>query len=172
MEHQTITLRKLYPSDKTQIAQLANNKKIWDNVRDGFGYPYTEKNAEEFILRQSKSETEKVFAIDCNGELCGLIGLILQKDVYRKSAEIGYWIGEPHWGKGIVTKAIELITRYAFEELKLIRIFAGVFEYNVGSMRVLEKNGFRKEGISKKAIVKNGKLWEEHRYALLNEKLF
>lgn len=170
MEHQTITLRKLKPSDKTQMVRLANNKNIWDNVRDGFGHPYTKKNAEEFILRQSKSDTEKVFAIDCNHELCGLIGLILQKDVYRKSAEIGYWIGEPFWGKGIVTKAIELITTYAFDELKLIRIYAGVFEYNVGSMRVLEKNGFLKEGISKNAIFKNGKFWDEHRFALLNEK--
>jgi RimJ/RimL family protein N-acetyltransferase len=110
-----------------------------------------------------------VFAIDCNGELCGLIGLILQKDVYRKSAEIGYWIGEPFWGKGIATKAVELITAYAFEELKLIRIFAGAFQYNVGSMCVLANNGFLKEGILQKAIFKNGKFWNEHRYAKLNE---
>lgn len=164
-----ITLRKLKPFDKTQLAQLANNKKIWDNVRDQFGHPYTEKNAEEFIQRQANSDTEKVFAIDLNDELCGLIGLILQKDVYRKSAEIGYWIGEPFWGKGIVTKAIELIVEYAFEELKLIRIYAGVFEYNTASMKVLEKNGFQKEGISKKAVFKNGKICDENRYALLNE---
>ncbi len=167
-----VQLRKLEFSDSGAMAQLANNKKIWDNVRDGFGHPDSEKNAEEFIQSQSKSDSEKVFVIDSNGKLCVLIGLILQKDIYRKSAEIGYWIGEPHWGKGIATNAIELITRYAFDELKLMRIFAGVFEYNVGSMRVLEKNGFMKEGVSKKAIFKNGKFWEEHRYALLNENLF
>jgi len=167
-----VTLRPLNLSDKTQIAQLANNKKIWDNVRDAFGHPYTEKNAEEFIEMQSKSETEKVFAIDFHGKLCGLVGLILQKDIYRKSAEIGYWIGEPFWGKGIATKAVELITQYAFDELKLIRIFAGAFEYNVGSMKVLEKNGFQKESVSKKAVFKNDKFWDEHRYALLNENLF
>lgn len=166
-----ITLRALHSKDIKTMAQLANNKKIWDNVRDGFGHPYTEKNAEEFIKRQAKSDTEQVFAIDFKGELCGLIGLILQKDVHRKSAEIGYWIGESHWGKGIVTKAIELITTYAFDELKLIRIYAGIFEYNVGSIRVLEKNGFQKEGISKKAVFKNGEFWDEHRYALLNENL-
>lgn len=167
-----IKLRTLKISDKTQMAQLANNKQIWDNVRDGFGHPYTEKNAEEFIQRQAKSETEKVFAIDCNGELCGLIGLILQNDVYRKSAEIGYWIGEPYWGKGIATKAVELITEYAFDELKLIRIYAGAFEYNTGSMKVLERNGFQKEGIAKKAIFKNEKFWDEHKYALLIENVF
>lgn len=170
MDKAEIKLKALKPSDKTQMAQLANNKKIWDNVRDGFGHPYTEKNAEEFILRQSKGDTEKVFAIDYNGELCGLIGLILQKDVYRKSAELGYWIGEPYWGKGIATKAVELIAEYAFDELKLIRIYAGAFEYNIGSIKVLEKNGFQKEGIAKKAVFKNNKIWDEHRYALLSDK--
>lgn len=166
-----IALRRLESSDKNQMALLANNKKIWDNVRDAFGHPYTEKNAEEFIKRQDNSDMEKVFAIDYNGELCGLVGLILQKDVYRKSAEIGYWIGEPFWGKGIATKAVELITEYAFDELKLIRIFAGAFEYNVGSMKVLEKNGFQKEGISKKMVFKNEKIWDEHKYYLLNEQI-
>lgn len=162
-----ITLRRLESSDKTKMAQLANNKKIWDNVRDGFGHPYTEKNAEEFIQRQAKSDMEKVFVIDCNGELCGLVGLIFQKDVYRKSAEIGYWVGEPFWGEGIATQAVGLLVGLAFKELALVRLYAGVFEYNVGSMRVLEKKGFVKEGISKKAVFKNGKFWDEHRYALV-----
>ena len=162
-----ITLRRLEPSDKTQMAQLANNKKIWDNVRDAFGHPYTEKNAEEFIQYQAKSKTEKVFVIDGNGELCGLIGLILQKDVYRKSAEIGYWLGEPFWGKGIATKAVKLITEYAFDVLKITRIYAGIFEYNIASMKVLEKNGFQNEGISEKAVFKNDKIWDEHRYSKL-----
>lgn len=162
-----IRLRILSVSDIPAIAQLANNKKIWDNVRDRFGHPYTEKNAKEFIEMQRKTDMEKVFAIDYKGKLCGLVGLILQKDVYRKSAEIGYWIGEPYWGKGIATKAIELIVAYAFNDLKLIRIYAGVFEYNVASMKVLEKNGFKKEGVSKNAIFKSGKIWDEHRYAKL-----
>ena len=166
-----VKLRKLEISDKTRMAELANNKKIWDNVRDGFGHPYTQKNAEEFIQRQSKNDTERVFAIDFDGELCGLVGLILQKDVYQKSAELGYWLGEPYWGKGIATKAVELIVGYGFENLKLLRIFAGAFEYNIGSMKVLEKNGFEKEGIAKKAVFKNGKIWDEHRYSKLNEKI-
>jgi len=164
-----IKLRRLEHSDKTQMAKLANNKKIWDNVRDAFGHPYSEQNAEDFIKQQSKSHTEQVFAIVRNGELCGLIGLIFQKDVYRKSAEIGYWLGEAFWGQGIATKAVESIVQYAFEDLKLIRIFAGAFEYNVGSMNVLEKNGFQKEGIARMAVFKNGKFWDEHRYALLAE---
>ncbi|MDT7828218.1 GNAT family protein [Pricia sp. S334] len=169
MQKASVQLRALKHSDVSTMARLANNKKIWNNVRDAFGHPYTEKNAREFIEKQSQSDTEKVFAVDYNGELCGLVGLILQKDVYRKSAEIGYWIGEPFWGQGIATQAVGLLTRYAFDKLVLVRLYAGIFEYNVGSMRVLEKNEFVKEGISKKAVFKNGKFWDEHRGALLNE---
>lgn len=169
MKNTEVTLRKLKLSDKSQLAELANNKKIWDNVRDYFPHPYSEKNAEEFIQLRSKNDTEEIFAIESNGELCGMVGLIPQKDVYRKSAEIGYWIGEPYWGQGIATRAVGLILSYGFEDQKLIRLYAGVFEYNVASMKVLEKNGFRKEGISKKAIYKNGKIWDEHRYYKLNE---
>jgi RimJ/RimL family protein N-acetyltransferase len=168
-EKNSVQLRVLEPSDKYQLAILANNKKIWDNVRDYFPHPYTEKDAQEFIQMRSKNAAEKVFAIDFNGELCGMVGLILQKDVYRKSAEIGYWIGEPYWGKGLATKAVGLILDYGFKELKLIRMYAGVFEYNIASMKVLEKSGFQKEGISKRAVYKNAKFWDEHRYYKLFE---
>lgn len=164
-----IILRELQPSDTAQLAQLANNKKIWDNVRDYFPHPYGKKDAEIFIKTQSKDSSTVNFAIEYKGEFCGVIGLILQKDVYRKSAETGYWIGERYWGKGITTKAVELIVEHGFKELKLIRIYAGVFEYNVASMKVLEKNGFQKEGISKKAVLKNREVWDEHRYAILNK---
>ena len=98
------------------------------------------------------------------------IGLTIQKDVYKKSAEIGYWIGEPFWGNGIATKAVELITEYGFNKLALNRVYAGVFEYNITSMKVLEKNGYKKEGIFKNAILKNDKVYDEHRFFKLNEK--
>lgn len=149
------------------MARLANNKKIWDNVRDIFPHPYSEKDAESFIKTQDEDDLKDNFAIECNGDFCGAIGLILEQDVYRKSAEIGYWVGEPYWGKGVATRAVDLLARYAFDELGLVRLYAGVFEYNRGSMRVLEKNGFIKEGISKKAVFKNDRFWDEHCYALI-----
>ena len=149
-----VMLRTLRHSYKTRIAQLANNKNIWDNVRDGFGHPYTEKNAEKFIKGQADNDTEKVFAVICNGEFCGLTGLILQKDVYLKSAEIGYWIGEPFWGRGIASQAIGLLARRAFDKLALASLYAGIFEYNVGSMRVLEKNDLRKKAFRKKRFLR------------------
>jgi len=165
-----IKIRPLNLSDKSELANLANNKKIADNLRDYFPYPYNENDADYFIRLTEKEKPKQNFGILYNGKLCGVIGLIIQKDVYRKSAEIGYWIGEPYWGIGIATKAVELITDYSFNTLDLNRIFAGVFEFNIASMKVLEKNGFKKEGIFKKAVLKNGKFFDEHRYYKLKKR--
>jgi RimJ/RimL family protein N-acetyltransferase len=163
-----IKLRELHLSDKSQLAKLANNKKIWDNLRDSFPFPYSEKDAELFINLTIEENPKQNFAIDYAGDLCGVVGLIIQNDIYSKSAEIGYWIGESFWGEGIATTAIELITNYGFEDLKLIRIYAGVFEFNMASMQALENNGYKKEGIFKKAVLKNAKFLDEHRYFKLN----
>ena len=165
-----VKLRKIELSDKAELSRLMNNKKIWDNIRNYIPHPYKEKDAESFIELIENDELQQVFAIEFDSKFCGVIGLILQKDIYEKSAEIGYWIGEPYWGKGIVSEAVKLITEYGFEKNNLIRIYASVFEFNIASMKVLEKNGYIKEGILKKAIFKNGENIDEHRYYKLYSK--
>jgi len=170
MKTKDITLRKLKPSDKNQLAILFNNKKIWDNLRDYIPHPYDEKDAEWFINFTLNEKNHYNFAIEYKNEFCGIVGLILQTDVYRKSAEIGYWLGEPFWGKGIMTKAVKLITQFGFEKLDIIRIYSGVFDFNTASMKVLEKCGYKKDAIFKKAIVKNDKICDEHRFYILKEK--
>jgi len=166
-----IKLRKLKTSDKSVIAKQLNNKKIWDNLTNKIPFPYTERDAEIFLKFTERDKNHKAFAIEFNMEFCGIIGLIKQKDVYEKSAELGYWIGEPFWNKGIATKAIQLITDYGFKNLDIIRIYSSVFEYNIASMKVLEKNGYKKEGVFQKAIFKNNKIWDEHRYYKLKVNL-
>jgi len=164
-----VKIRPLESSDKSDLAKLANNKKVWDNLRDYIPYPYNENDADIFINSTKKESPQQNFGIEYKDEICGVIGLIIQKDVYRRSAEIGYWTGEPYWRKGIASKAVELIIKYGFDELNLNRIFTGVFDYNTASMRVLEKNGFEKEGIFKNAIIKNGNVYDEHRYGRMNK---
>ncbi|ELR70650.1 acetyltransferase [Fulvivirga imtechensis AK7] len=164
-----IRLRGLDLSDKKKLALLANNKKVWDNLRDYMPHPYSEEDAVDFIRLTDQEAPKLTFAIEYNIELCGVIGLVPQKDVYRRTAEIGYCLGEPFWGKGIATTAVKLLTAYGFQQIDLVRIHTGVFEYNTVSMRVLEKNGYKKEGIFKHAVLKNGKIWDEHRYAKLRE---
>jgi len=159
-----ITIRPLTQLDKPVLANLANNRKIWNNLRDYIPFPYKISDAEAFINTTEQENPRSTFAIEYDGKFAGVIGLVNQKDVYRRSAEIGYWIGEPYWGKGIATKALALVTEYGFKKLDLIRIYSGVFEFNKASMRVLEKNGYELEGIFKNAVVKNGNVCNEHRY--------
>lgn len=164
MKKKEVSLRRPVISDKVQITELANNRKIADNLRDIFPYPYSEKDAADYINICMKEDVPVTFAIEFNGQLAGMIALVPQDDIYRKSAEVGYWIGEKFWGKSIATTALELITEYGFKELKFKRIYSGVFDYNKASMRVLEKCGYEFEGIFKKNVIKNGKFYDEYRY--------
>ncbi|MEM6318113.1 MAG: GNAT family protein [Bacteroidota bacterium] len=162
-----VQLRKLTLADKPALAQLANNKKLWDNLRDVMPHPYSEADAQFFIDLKAKDDPQQNFAITYQREFCGVIDVIPQQDVYRKTGEIGYWIGEPFWRKGIATEAIRQAVRYGFDVLRLHRIEAKVFEYNVGSKRVLEKNGFQLEGIARQAVYKNEQFWDAYCYGLL-----
>ena len=163
-----ISLRALRQKDTSALSLLANNKNVWINLRDLFPHPYSLADAKKFISAAMKEKPSLTLAIEYEGEACGVIGLVAQTDVYKKSAEIGYWIGEPYWGRGIATIAVRLMTAYGFGRLGLARIYAGVFEYNVASMRVLEKNGYKKEGVFEKAVLKNDRLWDEHRFGKVN----
>jgi RimJ/RimL family protein N-acetyltransferase len=163
-----VKIRQFISNDISKLAELCNNKNIWDNLRDFIPFPYTEKDAQGFIDFCSKENPVVTFAIDLNENLVGCIGLVPQNDIYRLSAEIGYWIGEPYWGFGIATQAVRLIVDYGFKKLNLIRIFTGVFDYNVPSQRVLEKAGFKKEGVFEKSIIKNGQIHDEYRYSIIN----
>lgn len=164
----TVQLKPLEKGNREELAKLLNNKKIWDNLKDFIPHPYTIENADFFIELTQKQSPQQTFAIvDEKNKLLGIIGLIIQNDIHRISAELGYWIGEPYWGKGIGTNAIKQITHYGFEELKLERIYAGVFAFNQASCKALEKNGYELEGIFKNAIIKNNVIIDECRYAKL-----
>ncbi len=167
MSNKNIKLRKLKSSDKFILAKLLNNRKIWNNLSNRIPYPYGVKDAEKFIEFVNDEDKENIFAIEYFNNFCGVIGLTLQVDIHKHSAELGYWLGEIYWKKGIITEAIKLITKYGFNELNLSRIYARVFENNIASMRALEKNGYSKEGILIKAVLKNGVLLDEHRYFIL-----
>ena len=151
------------------LAVVANNIKIVQNMRDGFPYPYSLQNAHDFIEMCISKETQSIFAIFYKGNFAGSVGLHLQEDVYKKSAELGYYVAEKYWNKGIASKSVSLIVKFGFESLHLTRIYAGVFQNNIASMRILEKNDFVLEGIKRKAIFKNNKILDEHFYAIINE---
>ena len=160
-----ITLQPLQETDVPAIATLANNYNVWKNLGDRIPHPYSEQDARDFV--SIVQEELYTFGIHYQGVLTGVIGLVPQEDIYQLNAHIGYWLGEPFWNKGIATKAVRLMTTYAFGTLELNRLFTGVFAHNAASMKVLTKAGFELEGIAKQAILKEGKLIDEYRYALL-----
>jgi RimJ/RimL family protein N-acetyltransferase len=157
-----VTLREWKRSDADALAAIANNKKIWDNVRDRLPYPYTKKDAKEWLELVKKQKTVTTFCIEVDGNLAGSIGVTLKDDVYRKTVELGYFIAEEYWGRGIATEAIRQMVSYVRKEFDIVRIYAEVFEYNKGSMKALEKNGFYLECIRKRGAFKNNVVLDDH----------
>lgn len=159
-------LRPWRAGDEPSLVRHANNRKVWMNVRDHFPHPYTHGDAVRWVQHASLHLSESVFAIVVNGEAAGSIGLIAKDDVYRKSMEIGYWLGEDFWGRGIVTEAVGAVTRYGFEQFDIVRIYADIFDWNTPSARVLEKNGYRCEARLSRAVVKDGIVTDALLYAI------
>lgn len=160
-------LRRWRSGDEPSLVQHASNRRIWLNVRDRFPYPYTMEDARFWVQAAGSAEIITNFAIVVEGEAVGGIGILLQDDVHWRSAEIGYWLGEDYWGRGIVTEAVCAVTDWAFESFDLCRIFAFVYEWNPASMRVLEKAGYQYEGRLRKSVTKDGRTIDQVIYAIV-----
>ena len=164
-------LREWRAEDKHDLAALLNNRKILDNLRDGLPYPYTASDAGEFIAAMRLSDRTKsfAFAVTAGDALAGSIGVFRRENIHARTAEMGYYIGEPYWGRGLATSAVRQVCEYVFAHTDIIRIFAEPFAYNTASCRVLEKTGFQLEGILRGNAVKNGKILDMKLYALVKE---
>jgi len=162
-------LRRWKVEDAPDVALYANNEKIAKNLRDAFPYPYTLGDAEAYV-GSCVNETEELKlcrAIEADGHAIGSIGVFLDGDVYRKSAELGYWLAEDYWGRGIMTQAAKRICSEAFARYDIVRIYAEPFAYNTASRKVLENAGFTLEGVMRSGVYKRGELCDYCMYALL-----
>jgi [ribosomal protein S5]-alanine N-acetyltransferase len=171
LKAENVILRSWQSDDLPSLVLHANNVKVWNNLRDYFPNPYTDKDGLNWIKKAKAKKGIIHWAIEINGEAAGCISLNCKDDVYKHSAEMGYWLGEKFWNKGFMTKAVQLVVQFAFLELKLARIFSPVFEFNLASASVLEKSGFHLEARLKKAVFKNEQLIDELLYVRLNPKL-
>ena len=160
-------IRRWNQSDISALTVYLNNKKIWDNCRDSLPYPYTNKDAEQFIQFVLNQEIQNDYCIEINQEAVGNISFIQGTDVDRYNVELGYWLAEPYWSQGIMTEALKRVISDFFLQTDIMRIYANVFAYNLASMRVLEKVGFRKCDIHQKACFKNKQFIDGHYYELL-----
>ena len=156
--------------DAEELAAIADNIKIAGNLRDGFPFPYFLKDAENWLnLILTENNPPRFFAITIDKRLAGSIGLISKPDIYRKNFEMGYFLSEKYWGRGIITSAVKAITSYAFREFDIIRVYAEPFSDNTASRKVLEKAGFRLEAILKRNVIKNGIIKDSCIYAVLKD---
>lgn len=161
-----IRLRKYTIDDLERLVKYADNPKVAHFLMDQFPHPYTLSQGEKFIALTETFDPTRNFAIEVDSEFCGGIGIHPQEDIFRKNAELGYWLAEPYWGKGITTEAVKQIIQYGFETFDITRIFARPYGTNIASQRVLEKAGMTLEGRLDKTIFKNGEYFDELIYGI------
>ena len=168
---QTFEIREWQLSDIASLAENANNIEIFNNLRDAFPHPYSEKDGKEFIeMAMSQPKPATFLAIAVEGKAVGGIGIVLHTDIERITAEMGYWLGENYWNKGIVTEAIKRMLDYAFTNFPHLRkIYATPFDFNIASQKVLEKAGFEREAILKQGAIKNGQIIDLHYYSYIKK---
>ena len=160
-------VRSFRETDAGELARHANNRKVWLQLRDQFPHPYTIDDARNFIALARSGHPETMFAITVRDVAVGGIGAKLRDDVERCSAEVGYWLGEPYWGRGIMTRALAGFTRFAFTAYDLERLYAVPYASNAASCRVLQKAGYRLEGRMRRSAIKDGKVRDKFLYAIL-----
>ncbi len=162
-------VRDFVLEDAPALVRYANNRKVWRNLRDLFPHPYTQADADGFIARAIGCDPRDRLAVALGAEAIGGIGYTLHADVERASAELGYWIGEPFWGRGIATAAVRAVTRLIFARHPVEHVYAMPFSWNPGSARVLEKAGFQLEGQLRRHVIKDGHVLDQLVYGIVRE---
>ena len=159
------TIRPWAETDADSLQRHANNRHVSMHLRDRFPFPYEIEQARTFLGWIAKQPSPTVWAIEVNGEAAGGIGIELHTDVERVSAEIGYWLGEAMWGRGIATEALTAVTAEAFKRFDITRLYALPFADHAASVRVLEKAGYVREGHLRRSAIKDGKVRDQLLFA-------
>jgi ribosomal-protein-alanine N-acetyltransferase len=159
------SIRPWQENDAEALVKYANNRKIWANLRDGFHHPYHEEHARAFLEAVRRQNPTTFFAIATPQEAIGSIGISIGQDVHRLTAEMGYWLAEPFWGRGIMSEVVARFTDAAFAAFDLVRIWAEPYATNANSCRILEKAGFVLEGRLRCSVIKDGKILDQLMYA-------
>ena len=162
-----LVLRPWQTADELALVRHANNRNIWRNVRDRFPHPYTERDAKLWIKIANRDTTMLNLAMEVDGEAVGGLGVIFKDDVYQRTAEIGYWLSETYWSRGLTSRAVSALSDYIFTHYNIVRLYAGIFENNTASARVLEKAGYTFEARLRDNVFKDGEVMDELVYARL-----
>lgn len=163
----TCVVRDWTLADRADLVRFANSRAIWRNLTDVFPHPYLEADADAWLASATAPDATH-WAIEVDGRAVGSIGVALGEGVFSRKADIGYWLAEPYWGRGVMTDAVRAVAPYAMERFGLVRLEASVFAWNPASMRVLEHCGFVREGVSRAGVFKDGEILDEVDFALVD----
>ena len=165
LELSDVKVRSWHKDDLNALLRHANNPKIAANLRDQFPHPYTRRDGIDYLEYVQTQEPQCSFAIEYGGEAVGGVGFQMGRDIARISAEMGYWLSEEYWGRGIATRAVTAMSDWAFENYNLTRVFAMAFAHNAASIRVLEKSGFERECVMRRSAIKQGVVLDQILFA-------
>lgn len=154
-------------SDKQSLLRYANNRNVWRNLTHRFPHPYTAEDAERWFASLESMSEATHWAIELEGHAVGGVGIMLREGVHAKSAGFGYWLGEPYWGRGIMTQVVRTVVPLVVSRFGLVRLESPVFAWNPASMRVLEKSGFVREGVARASVFKDGAIIDQVIYAFI-----
>ncbi len=164
-------LRRWRTSDLDALLQHADDEAVERGLSDRFPHPYTRADGEAFLAGRVVDLSNPVFAIEIDGQACGTVGVRPGSGEHRHGAELGYWLGRRHWGKGVMTRIVAAYAPWVMRELALLRLQATVHDGNPASARVLQKNGFVEEGVLRCAIVKHGQVRDLRMFARVRRSL-
>jgi [ribosomal protein S5]-alanine N-acetyltransferase len=159
------TVRNWTPGDRASLLENANNRNVWRNLGERFPHPYTRSDADRWVSCLEEMTDPTHWAIEVGGHAVGGIGVDRGELEHVKSGRFGYWLGQPYWGRGIMTSAVEATSDYVLHQFDIVRLEAPVFEWNAASMRVLEKCGFSREGVLRRSVFKDGQIIDAVMYA-------
>lgn len=171
LEGQGFVLRPWHTDDLESLLRHANDPDVSRGLRDRFPYPYTRADGEAFLAGRVLTPGTLALAIEIDGQACGSVGAQQGSAERGHMAELGYWLGQAYWGQGLMTRVVGLFAPWVMDELRLFRLQAGVVDFNLGSARVLEKNGFQQEGVDRCAVYKRGVLHDLRRFARVRTQL-
>jgi [ribosomal protein S5]-alanine N-acetyltransferase len=165
----SVVLRPWTAGDRQALVAQANDRAIWRNLLSGFPHPYTEADADSWVVHACSCEPSVHLCVDVGGSVAGGIGVMVGTGTEAMTGNFGYWLGRAYWGRGIATAAARAMLAYVHSSMAVVRLQAPVFAWNPASMRVLEKAGFHREAVHRKSVFKDGELIDCVMYAHIRD---
>lgn len=169
---ETITLRPWTDDDVDSLIEISQAVWMVDNLKNNYSSPMTKEEAQSFIdYRKVNTDKKIAFAIELDGKAIGNICVFVQDGIYSKSGELTFWLNDKYWNRGIMTGSVKAVVKYAFEIMPIVRIHSEPYSRNIGSKIVLSRSGFKRDGVLRSCVFKNGIISDISVYSILSSEV-